>query len=73
MASNEIEVSGNLTIKKVTKPIVIKMVKNQNDFSGKISINRTTFGVQYNSKSFFDNLGDQAIKDNFDLDFRFVE
>ena len=73
VANNEIEVSGNLTIKKVTKPIVIKMVRNQNNFSGKISVNRTTFGVQYNSKSFFDNLGDQAIKDNFDLDFQFVE
>jgi polyisoprenoid-binding protein YceI len=68
----EIEVLGNLTIKKVTKPIAIKMKQNQNIFTGKITINRTVFGVQYNSKSFFDNLGDQAIKDNFDLEFKLI-
>lgn len=69
LTNNEFEVLGNLTIKKVTKPILIKIKQNQNSYSGKISIDRTAFGVQYNSKSFFDNLGDQAIKNNFDLDF----
>ena len=72
VANNIIEVSGNLTIKKVTKPIVIKMKQIQNHYCGTISINRTVFGVHYNSKSFFDNLGNQAIKDNLDLEFNLV-
>ena len=72
IGNGEIEVSGNLTIKKVSKPIVFKMKQNQNIFTGKIMIDRTIFGVQYNSKSFFDNLGNQAIKDNFDLEFKLI-
>ena len=72
IGSNEVEVFGNMTVKKITKPIVIRMKQNQNNYAGTISINRTVFGVHYNSKSFFDNLGDQAIKDNFDLEFNLV-
>lgn len=73
LTNGEIEVAGNLTIKKVTKSIVFRMKQNQNAFSGKITIDRTVFGVQYNSKSFFDNLGDQAIKNDFDLEFKLVQ
>ncbi|MBC7641594.1 MAG: YceI family protein, partial [Flavobacterium sp.] len=70
--NNEKEVSGNLTIKKTTKPITFIMKQMGNNFSGKLSIDRTLFGVQYNSKSFFDNLGDQAIKNEFDLEFSLI-
>lgn len=69
LSSTEIELVGNLTIKKTTKPITIKMTQNKTAFSGKITLDRTAFGVQYGSKSFFDNLGDQAIKNEFDLEF----
>lgn len=72
LSNNEIEITGNLTIKKITKPIVFIIKQNQNTFSGKITIDRTIFGVQYNSKSFFDNLGDQAIKNDFDLEFKLI-
>jgi polyisoprenoid-binding protein YceI len=72
LANGEMEVSGNLSIKKITKPIVFRMKQNQNSFSGKITIDRTVYAVQYNSKSFFDNLGDQAIKNDFDLDFNLI-
>ena len=72
ISNTELEVSGSLTIKKVTKPIVFRMKREQNNLTGKITIDRTMFGVQYNSNSFFDNLGDQAIKNNFDLEFNLV-
>ena len=72
LSNNEIEITGNLTIKKITKPIVFIMKQNENTFLGKITIDRTVFGVQYNSKSFFDNLGDQAIKNDFDLEFKLI-
>ena len=71
--NDEVEVYGNLTIKKTTKPIIFKIKQLGNNFFGKITIDRTLFGVQYNSKSFFDNLGDQAIKNEFDLAFSLVE
>lgn len=72
LENNEFEISGNLTIKKTTKPLTFIMKLENDTFSGKITIDRTDFGVQYGSKSFFDNLGDQAIKNNFDLEFKLV-
>jgi len=72
LANNEIELVGNLTIKKTTKPISIKMTSTKTGFLGKITLDRTAFGVQYGSKSFFDNLGDQAIKNEFDIEFTLI-
>lgn len=70
--NNEVEVSGNLTIKKTTKPITFKMKREKDTFFGQITIDRTAFGVQYGSKNFFNNLGDQAIKNNFDIEFKLI-
>ncbi|MBC7523539.1 MAG: YceI family protein [Flavobacterium sp.] len=72
LKNNELEVTGNLTIKKTTKPITLIMTLEGETFSGKLMLDRTAFGVQYGSKSFFDNLGDQAIKNEFDLEFKLV-
>ncbi len=64
---------GTLTLKSVSKPIKLPLTIQRNGenktLSTKISIDRTIFGIKYNSKSFFGNLGDQAIKNNFDLAF----
>ena len=72
LKNKDIEVFGNLTIKETTKAISFKMKETNQNYSGKIVIDRTAFGVQYGSKSFFDNLGDQAIKNEFDLEFKLV-
>lgn len=68
--------NGILTIKGISKPISIALqitkAKNQQIIKGKISVNRTVFGIKYNSKSFFGNLGDKAIKNNFDLAFEII-
>ncbi len=65
---------GTLTIKGITKPIIILLQIDSKQGSvilnGKTSVDRTLFGIKYNSKSFFGNLGDQAIKNNFDLQFK---
>jgi polyisoprenoid-binding protein YceI len=67
------KISALLKIKDVTKTIQfpVSIVKGVNSkiLKGKITIDRTVFGIKYNSKSFFSNLGDQAIKNNFDLVF----
>jgi polyisoprenoid-binding protein YceI len=66
--------NGMLTIKDVTKPIAVPftctMQAGKPVFEGKLIIDRTTFNIKYGSKSFFDNLGDQAIKNTFDIVFK---
>jgi polyisoprenoid-binding protein YceI len=53
--------------KKITFPITIKKLEKELQIQAIISINRTDFGIKYNSTSFFSNLGDYAIKDNFEF------
>jgi len=70
---NQVEFSGDLTIKGITQPVTfdanitpdLKGVK----FSGKLTVDRSKFNVRFGSGSFFDNLGDNMIYDPFDLDF----
>jgi polyisoprenoid-binding protein YceI len=68
--------TGILTIKGISKTVSIALKinkgKNQQAIKGKTSIDRTVFGIKYNSKSFFGNLGDKAIKNNFDLAFEIM-
>lgn len=71
--NNNFEVTGDLTIKGVTKSITFPayILLNKSGFiaSAKFTINRTDWGLKYGSKSFIDNIGDKAIDDNiwFDL------
>lgn len=64
-------VFGNLTIKGITQEI--KFMSKVNSDGGaltataEITIDRSEFDVRYGSGSFFDNLGDKALHDDFDL------
>ena len=64
-------VSGTLTIKDVTNPIEFKATTQKKDdgtwFFANISIDRTKYNIRYGSGSFFDNLGDKVIYDEFKL------
>jgi len=64
-------VKGTLTIKGITNPIEFKTLTQKKDdgtwFYANIVVDRTKFGVRYGSGSFFDNLGDKAIYDEFNL------
>lgn len=53
--------------KKISFPITVKKSEKEILIQAVISINRTDFGIKYNSTSFFSNLGDYAIKDNFEF------
>lgn len=64
---NGYDVVGNMTIKGITQSTKIHMVMNGNTASTTLSIDRTKYGIKYGSSSFFDNLKDKAINDNFDL------
>jgi polyisoprenoid-binding protein YceI len=65
---NTYSMDGNITIKGITQPIAFDLVMNGNEATTHLTIDRTKFGVRYGSGSFFDNLGDSTIYDNFDLD-----
>jgi|SRR5690554_4974439 len=64
-------VNGEITIKDKTEPIAFELAINGNQASTQLKIDRTKFGVRYGSGSFFDNLGDNTIYDNFELDVTF--
>jgi polyisoprenoid-binding protein YceI len=64
-------VSGTLTIKGITNPIEFKSTLQKKDeglwFYSNIVVDRTKYDVKYGSGSFFDNLGDKVIYDEFKL------
>jgi len=60
-------VMGDLTIKETTKPVTLVVSLADNNATATMKIDRTKFDVRYGSGSFFDNLGDKAIYDEFDL------
>lgn len=62
---------GVIIIRGITQPVSLKVVLADAGKSllitGKIRIDRTKHGIKYNSKSFFQDLGNYAIEDYFDL------
>ena len=66
------KITGDLTIKGKTESMSFDVVRNGNDYSTKIDVDRSKFDVRYGSDSFFDNLGDKVIADIFTLDIKLV-
>lgn len=64
---NSYEVTGDLTIKNKTNPVTFDISIYGNKATANVKIDRTKFDVRYGSTSFFDNLQDKAIYDEFDL------
>lgn len=61
------KVTGDLTIKGITNPNTFDMVVSGNTATADLKVDRTKYDIKYRSSSFFDNLKDKAIYDNFDL------
>ena len=61
-------VSGDLTIKGKTNPIAFDLNVTENTATTTLVIDRTKYDIRYGSGSFFDNLGDKTIYDEFTLD-----
>ena len=68
--------TGNLTIKGITNPATFTATSAKDGkstvYKGTLTIDRTKYNVRYGSKSFFENIGDKAIYDEFTLDFSLV-
>lgn len=64
---------GGLTIKGRSQPfnclVTVRRENGRYIISGKAVIDRTAYGVTYNSDSFFTGLGDKAISNTFDVSF----
>lgn len=65
-------VSGDLTIKGKTNPIAFDLRMEGNTATTELVIDRTKYNVRYGSDSFFDNLGNKVIYDEFKLDIKLV-
>jgi polyisoprenoid-binding protein YceI len=64
--------TGDITIKDKTERISFEVVKSGDAYTAEVEIDRSKFDVRYGSKSFFNNLGDNAINDIFTLRIKFV-
>lgn len=60
-------VVADLTIKNVTESIEFETELLNNVATADLNIDRTKFDIKYSSGSFFKNLGDKMIYDNFNL------
>lgn len=65
---NKAHVHANLTIKGITKPVHFNVMKEDNMLKSKITVDRSKYNVKYGSKSFFKNLGDKLIYDDFTIE-----
>lgn len=64
---NSYEVTGDLTIKGITKPVTFDVSIYGSKATATLKVDRAEYDVRYGSGSFFDNLGDKTIYDEFDL------
>ena len=60
-------VTADLTIKDVTAPINFTITVKGTTATTVLNIDRTKYGIKYNSGNFFENLGDKTISDEFEL------
>ena len=69
---NAYNVKGDLTIKGITNSesftVLVTPEKANYKVTTTLNVNRTKYNVRYGSSSFFDDLGDNAISDEFILD-----
>jgi polyisoprenoid-binding protein YceI len=60
-------VKANLTIKDKTNPLSFDLATTTKTANTAFKVDRTKYGIEYNSGNFFQNLGDKAIYDDFEL------
>lgn len=70
------DVTGDMTIKGITKPVQFKAQlsekKGKITYKAQITLDRTKWDIKYKSKSFFEELKDNFIYDEFTLDVTLV-
>ncbi|MDX2287125.1 MAG: YceI family protein [Bacteroidia bacterium] len=73
-APGKYRVTGDMTIKGITKPVQFDAFANADKaaFTAEafIKVNRTNYDIKYRSSTFFADIGDRAIMDEFDLNIK---
>lgn len=69
------QAQGQLTLKGQTRPVLVPLTitplgPDSLLLQGTARLDRTQFGINYNSSSFFQNLGSYAIRNDFQLTFQ---
>jgi polyisoprenoid-binding protein YceI len=71
-SGNEVEISGKMTIKGITKditfPATVTHTGKSINAKAKITIDRSEYDVRFGSGKFFADLGDKIIHDDFIID-----
>lgn len=74
--ANNYQITGNLTIKGKTEtisfPAAVKFNGDAAEAVAKITVDRSKFDVRYGSPSFFADLGDKAIDNEFIIDLKLI-
>jgi len=60
-------VSGELTIKTFTHPVVFEMLNSNDGWKANLVFDRSKYEVKFRSGTFFENLGDKLIYDDIEL------
>lgn len=60
-------VTADLTIKETTNAVSFDVAVKGSTATTSLKVDRTKFDIKYGSGSFFDNLGDKAIDNNFEI------
>ncbi|MEB2780438.1 YceI family protein [Algoriphagus sp. C2-6-M1] len=70
------ELTGDLTIKGITKPVTFPASVSVNGgkitATGKLTFDRTHYDIKFRSGSYFENLADKLIYDDVELDVKLV-
>ncbi|WP_079703224.1 YceI family protein [Daejeonella lutea] len=75
--TDRVNIAGNLTIKGITQPISFPAtVKTQKGIivavANGIRVDRTKYDIKFRSKTFFLDIGDRAVDDEFELNINLV-
>jgi polyisoprenoid-binding protein YceI len=73
MTGGKAQISGDLTIKGITKPISfpaeVSVDQKHLTAKGSFEVDRTMYDIKFRSLKFFSNIGDKVIKDQFKIGF----
>ena len=71
LGDNKAEITGDLTIKGITKPVTfpatLSLQGDKIQATGTLKVDRTLYNIRYGSGKFFQGLGDKLINDEFEL------
>lgn len=65
--NNTYLITADLTIKGITNSIQFDLIVSPNKATASLNVNRTKYDIRFGSGSYFDDLGDKTIYDDFEL------